>query len=153
MGNQASITNPAPADYRSLPLSEMESIVTRFKERVMAAQLASPPNKDWVRKALRREGADRCLTRMNRFTMDVIVRYGDALADLLCQFPDDVVFVLPYEFALGYQPPDRPGRLSDVETLMRENEWADEWGIGWRHSVDGVGANPVGHPISGLVPA
>ncbi len=147
MGNQVSMANSRPADYRDLPLSEMEKIVTRFKERVEAAQLASPPNKDWVRKALRREGADRCLTRMNRFTMDVIVRYGDDLADLLCQFPDDVVSVLAYEFALGYQPPDRPGRLSDFETLMRENEWADEWGIIWRHSVDGVGANPVGHPI------
>jgi len=141
------MTNSRPADYRALPLSEMEKIVTRFKERVEAAQLASPPNKDWVRKALRREGADRCLARMNRFTMDVIVRYGDDLADLLCQFPDDVLSVLAYEFALGYQPPDRPGRLSDFETLMRENEWADEWGIVWRHSVDGVGANPVGHPI------
>jgi uroporphyrinogen decarboxylase len=148
MENRVSITNPTPADYRSLPLSEMENIVTRFKDRVMAAQLASPPNKDWVRKTLRREGADRCLTRMNRFTMDVIVRYGDALADLLCQYPDDVVSVLPYEFALGYQPPDRPGRLSDFETLMRENEWVDEWRITWRHSVDGVGANPVGHPLS-----
>ena len=87
--------NPAPADYRALPLSEMESIVTRFKERVEAAQLASPPNKDWVRKAMRRAGADRCLTRMNRFTTDVIVRYGDALADLLCQYPDDVVLCCP----------------------------------------------------------
>ena len=147
MGDQVSTVNSRPADYRALPLSEMEKIVTRFKERVEAAQVASPPNKDWVRKALHREGANRCLTRMNRFTMDVIVRYGDDLADLLCQFPDDVVSVLAYEFALGYQPPDRRGRLSDFETLMRENEWADEWGIVWRHSVDGVGANPVGHPI------
>jgi uroporphyrinogen decarboxylase len=147
MGNQVTMPNSGPADYRALPLSEMENIVTRFKEKVMAAQLASPPNREWVRKALHREGADRCLTRMNRFTMDVIVRYGDALADLFCQFPDDMVFVLSYEFALGYQPPGRPGRLSDFETLMREKEWADEWGIVWRHSADGVGANPVGHPI------
>jgi len=147
MGDQVSTVNSRPADYRALPLSEMEKIVTRFKERVEAAQLASPPTKNWSRKALHREGANRCLTRMNRFTMDVIVRYGDDLADLLCQFPDDVVSVLAYEFALGYQPPDRRGRLSDFETLMRENEWADEWGIVWRHSVDGVGANPVGHPI------
>ena len=155
MGNQVSLgtdggnvgANAGPADYRALPLSTMEGIVTRFKDRVMAAQLASPPSREWVRKALHRQGAERCLTRMNRFTMDVIVRYGDALADLLCQYPDDVVSVLAYEFALGYQPSDRPGRLSDLEVLMRENEWADEWGIIWRHSVDGVGANPVGHPI------
>ena len=31
--------------------------------------------------------------------------------------------------------------------MMQEREWADEWGIAWKHSVDGVGANPVGHPI------
>ena len=125
----------------------MEYIVARFKERVDAGLLASPPNKERVRKALRREGSERCLTRMNRFSTDVVVKYGAALADLLYQFPDDVVFVLSYEFALGYQPPDRAGRLSNVEALMQEREWVDEWGIGWKHSADGVGANPVDHPI------
>jgi len=147
MGNQVPMANSGPADYRALPLDAMEDIVTRFKERVDAAQLASPPNKERVRKALRREGADRCLTRINRFSTDVIVRYGDALADLLCQYPDDVVFIVPYEFTLGYQPPNRPGRLSNVEALMQEMEWVDEWGIGWKHAADGVGANPVNHPI------
>jgi uroporphyrinogen decarboxylase len=147
MGNQVSMANSGPADYRGLPLSEMENIVARFKERVDAAQLASPANKERVRKALRREGAGRCLTRMNRLSTDVIVRYGHALADLLCQFPDDVVFAVPYEFALGYQPPNLPGRLSNVEALMQEMEWVDEWGIGWKHAADGVGANPVSHPL------
>jgi uroporphyrinogen decarboxylase len=147
MGNQVSRADSRPDDYRGLLLDAVEEIVNRFKERVDAAQLASPPNKERVRKALRREGADRCLTRMNRFSMDVIVKYGDGLADLLCAFPDDVVFVLPYEFALGYQPADRPGRLSNVEALMQEKAWVDEWGTGWKHSADGVGANPVSHPI------
>lgn len=147
MGIQASMANAGPADYRTLPLTAMEDILARFKERLEAAQLASPPNIDRVRKTIRREGADRCLARMNRFSTDVVVRYGDALTDLLCQFPDDVVFVLAYEFALGYQPANRPGRLSNLEALMREREWTDEWGTVWRHSFDGVGANPVGHPI------
>jgi len=141
------MANSGPADYRGLPLSAMENIVTRFKERVDAAQLASPPSKERVGKALRREGSDRCLTRLNRFTTDVIVRYGDALADLFCEFPDDVVFAVPYDFALGYQAPNRPGRLSNVEALMQEKEWVDEWGIGWKHAADGVGANPVSHPL------
>lgn len=141
------MANSDTADYRAILLSAVENIVTRFKERVDAAQQASPPNKEWVRKALRREGAERCLVRMNRFSTDVIVRHGDALADLLCQFPDDVVFVVPYEFALGYQAPDHPDRLSNIEALMQEKEWVDEWGIGWKHAADGVGANPVNHPI------
>jgi uroporphyrinogen decarboxylase len=84
---------------------------------------------------------------MNRLSTDVIVRYGDAVADLLCEFPDDVISIVPYDFALGYQPPDHPGRLSNVEALMQEKEWVDEWGIGWKHAADGVGANPFKHPI------
>ncbi len=69
------------------------------------------------------------------------------LPDLLCEFPDDVVHVAPYDFTLGYQPADRPVRLSNVEALMQENEWVDEWGIGWKHAADGVGANPRRHPL------
>lgn len=144
---EAPTINSGPPDYRTLPLSTMEDIVARFKDRVDAAQLASPPTKDRVSKAVRRQGADRCLTRMYRFSTDVIVRYGDALADLLCQYPDDVIFVVPYDFTLGYQAPGRPGPLTNVEAMMQEREWTDEWGIGWKHAADGVGANPINHPI------
>jgi uroporphyrinogen decarboxylase len=84
---------------------------------------------------------------MNRYSMDVIVKYGDDLADVLCQYPDDVIYVLSYEFALGYQPAGRPGNVGTVEALMQEKTWVDEWGIGWKHAADGVGANPVEHPI------
>ncbi len=147
MGNQVSLAGAEPADYRTLPLATMEDIVARFKERVEAALVASPANKDDVRKALHRQGAQRCPVRMNRLTTDVIVRHGDALADLLCEFPDDVVQVTPYDFTMGYQPPSRPGRLSTVEALMLERSWVDEWGIGWKHAADGVGANPHIHPI------
>lgn len=147
MAKPASQVMLDPDDFRALLLRTMEYTVERFHERVDAAQLASPPNKERVRKALRREGADRCLVRMNRLSLNVIVRYGDALADLFCQFPDDVIHIVPYEFSLGYQPPNRPGRLSDVEALMQEKEWVDEWGIGWKHAAEGVGANPIKHPL------
>lgn len=147
MGNPMSMIDSESTDYRSLPLTKMEDIVSRFKQRVDDAQAACPPNKEWVRKAVRRQGVERCPTRMNRLTTDVIVRYGDALADLLCEFPDDVVSIAPYDFALGYQAPDRPDRLTNVEALMREKSWVDEWGIGWMHAADGVGANPFRHPI------
>jgi uroporphyrinogen decarboxylase len=139
--------NSGPDDYRNLLLDAVEDIVAEFHARVDAAQLASPPNRDAVRKALRREGSGRCLTRMNRLSTDVIVKYGDGLADLLCQYPDDVIFVVPYEFSLGYQSPGCPERLTNIEALMQEKEWVDEWGIGWKHAADGVGANPVRHPI------
>ena len=147
MGNQVTMANSGAADYRALPLSTMEEIVARFKERVEAAQLASPPNKEEVRTALQRKGAAHCPVRMNRLTTDVIVRHGEGLADLLCQFPDDVIHVAPYDFTQGYQSPSRSNKLSTVEALMREREWVDEWGIGWKHAADGVGANPHRHPI------
>ena len=147
MGNQVSMANSGPADYRALPLATMEDIVGRFKERVEAALVASAPNKEAVRRILHRQGTGPCPVRMNRLTTDVIVRHGDALADLLCAYPDDVISMAPYDFALGYQAPDRPGRLTNVEALMQEKAWVDEWGIGWKHAADGVGANPHQHPI------
>jgi uroporphyrinogen decarboxylase len=147
MGNPASSTNLKAIDYRALPLSVMEETVARFKERVEAALAASPANKEEVRRAIHRQGAERCPVRMNRLTTDVIVRHGDRLADLLWEFPDDVVHVAPYDFTLGYQPSDRPARLTNVEALMQEKEWMDEWGIGWKHAADGVGANPHLHPL------
>ena len=61
-----------------------------------AAQSASPPDKEQARKAFRREGADDVPPGSISFSTDVIVRYGDGLADLLCEFPDDVVSVLAY---------------------------------------------------------
>jgi len=45
MGNQASITNSQPADYRALPLSTMEDIVARFKERVETANWRARPTR------------------------------------------------------------------------------------------------------------
>lgn len=146
METPASTLNPQ-SDYRTLPLATMEEIVARFKERVDASQLASPDSKESVSKAVRRKGAERCMVRMYRFSTDVIVRYGDALADLLCEYPDDVIWAFPYDFALGYRRPGGGNRLTAVEAMMLEREWTDEWGIGWKHAADGTGANPIKHPI------
>ena len=87
------------------------------------------------------------MVRLNRLSTDVMVRHGDALAELFRQYPDDLVFAAPYEFALGYQNPDRGNQLGSVAALMLENEWVDEWGITWKHAAEGVGANPIGHPL------
>jgi uroporphyrinogen decarboxylase len=134
-------------NFRDLPLAEMEATIARFEERVNEAQLANPPTKDLVKAAVRRAGAPRCPVRMKRLSLDVIVRYGDALADLFCEFPDDALFLQPYDIFLGYQPPERKDRVSPVEALMRAAEWTDEWGIRWGHAYGGVGATPVDCPI------
>ncbi len=133
--------------YLKLSVPEMESIISRFEKRVNEAQQASPPTKEWVKKAIRRNGAARCPIRLKRLSTDVIVRYGDALADLFCEFPDDVVIVAPYDITIGYQPPDKPDRISTVQALMTDAKWTDEWGTRWGHAFGGVGATYTDCPI------
>ena len=74
-----------------LTLAEREAVSRRFNSRVDQAMIESSPTKRWVRKALRRGGAERCPVRLRRLSVDVILRHGDALADLFCRYPDDVV--------------------------------------------------------------
>ncbi len=135
------------AGFLKLPLEEMESIAARFEDRINEAQKAAPPSKDWVRKAFRRQGAPRCPVRLKRLSLDIVVRYGEALADMFCEFPDDVTCVVPYDITLGYQPPDKPDRVNLVQVMMTEAQWTDEWGTRWGHAAGGVGATPVDHPI------
>ncbi|MBN1343592.1 MAG: hypothetical protein JXQ73_12970 [Phycisphaerae bacterium] len=135
------------ADFLRLPIEEMESISARFEQRLNDAQKAAPPSKDWVRKAFRRQGAPRCPVRLKRLSLDVVVRYGDALADLFCEYPDDVVCVAPYDITIGYQPPDKADRINPVRVMMTDAQWTDEWGTRWGHAYGGVGATPVDHPI------
>jgi len=135
------------ADFLKLPLHEMESIVARFEQRLHEAQKKAPPSKEWVRKALRRQGAARCPIRIKRHSLDVVIKYGDTFADLFCEFPDDVVCVAPYDITMGYQPPDKPNRINPVKALMTEAQWTDEWGTTWGHAYGGVGATPVDHPL------
>lgn len=137
----------AEADFRSLPIAEMEARIARFEDRINRAQAASPPTKAWVKEALSRRGKGRCPVRLKRLSLDIIIRYGDALADLFCQYPDDVVAMIPYEITIGYQPPDAANRTNPVEVLMRGAQWTDEWGTRWGHALGGVGATPVGYPL------
>ena len=135
------------SDFRALPIAGMERILGRFEDRVSAAQRANPPTKAWVRKAIHRQGDGRCPVRLKRLSFDLILRYGDALADLFCAYPDDVVAVIPYDITIGYQPPDKQPRINTVEALMREAQWIDEWGTRWGHAFGGVGATPIAYPI------
>jgi uroporphyrinogen decarboxylase len=137
----------APWDITAVPLDERRAIVERFEARVNAAQLAAPPSKEWVRKALMRQGARRCPVRLKRLTVDAIIRYGDALADLYVQYPDDVIHAQLCDFSVGYQPPDRPQRIDELRVLTEPAEWTDEWGTRWGHAKGGVGASPVDVPI------
>jgi uroporphyrinogen decarboxylase len=134
-------------DYLSLSLAEMESAVQRFEERVSAALLASPPSKAWVKQAVRRAGTGRCPVWIKRASPDIILRYGEALADLFCRYPDDVARIVPYDLWIGYQPRGKVPRVNPLEVATRDAEWTDEWGTRWGHARGGVGATPVAHPL------
>ena len=135
-------------DYRALSLTEMERRIARFEERVGDALRAAPPSKDRVRRALRRQGAEYCPVRLKRLSFDAILQHGDALADLFCEQPDDVIAILPYEATIGYQAPDASVRISAVKALTQGMEWIDEWGTSWGHAAGGVGATPVACPLA-----
>lgn len=140
------MSRTSSADFRTLPLSEMEAIISRFDERVSGGMRNHPSSKEWVRKAIRRQGAARCPTRLKRISLDVILRYGDDLADLYCQFPDDVLWVQPYDYSVGHRPQGMEP-INEIEVLTRSAEWTDEWGTRWGHAFGGVGATPVGNAI------
>ncbi len=137
----------AESDFRSLPIPEIEARIARFKQRVSDAQEAHPPTKDWVRRRLRGQQSGPCPVRINRLSLDIIARYGDDLTDLFCEFPDDMLCIYPYDFAVGYQPADKADRINSVEVMMRDARWTDEWGVGWGHAFGGVGARPVEYPL------
>jgi uroporphyrinogen decarboxylase len=130
-----------------LTLQEREAIIQRFNARVDQALVDAAPTKGWVRKALRRGGAERCPVRLRRLSLDVILRHGDALADLFCQYPDDAAFAPAYDMFVGYQPTNRPQRVNPVQVLTEEACWPDEWGTGWSHAAGGVGATTISYPL------
>ena len=139
--------HPPTADFLRLPPSERVARVRRFDERVSAALQAAPPSRDLVRRATRRQGASRCPVRLRRLSYDIVLRYGDVLADLFCEYPDDTVFVAPYEICIGFQPPERKDRVDPVLALTQDARWTDEWGTTWAHAFGGVGATPVACPL------
>jgi uroporphyrinogen decarboxylase len=138
----------AENSVESMTTDQMEEAIRHFNARVDAAQAKSLPTKDWVRRAVRRQGAPRCPARIRRLSYDVILRHGDALADLFCEFPDETLFLTAYDIFVGYQPPERTNRINPVDVLMHEAQWTDEWGTRWAHAHGGVGATPSDHPIA-----
>ena len=101
-GRAVSVSQPKAS------LAEVEALVRRFDERVDAALQQAPASKAWTRRALERRGASRCPVHLRELSYDIVLRHGDVLADLLADHPDDLVFIDPYEWAIGYQPPGTP---------------------------------------------
>jgi len=134
-------------DIRSLTIAEREAIVGRFNARIDAAIAGRLPTKDFCRLAMKRQGGPRCPVRIKRVSFDAILRYGDALADVFCEYPDDLVFAIPYDIFVGYQPANRKDTVNPIDVLLRQAEWTDEWGTVWGHAFGGVGATPLDHPI------
>ena len=135
-------------DVRAMTLAEKEEIIRRFNARVDAAIADSSPSKQRIKQALSRGGAPRCPVRLRRLSLDVILRYGDALADLFCEYPDDAICVPGYDLFVGYQPAERPHRINTIEVLTQDAQWTDEWGTKWGHSTGGVGATTVFNPLA-----
>jgi len=121
--------------------------VDRFEQRLSGALASEAPSKLWVRSALRRQGAKRCPVRFRRLSLDVILRYGDQLADLFVRYPDDVAFLQAYDFAIGYVSPTSPTLIDPVTAFTEDASWIDEWGTTWSHAKGGVGASPTGYPL------
>jgi uroporphyrinogen decarboxylase len=134
-------------EIRRLKQEEKEEIVRRFNERVDTSLQAAGPTKEWVKKALSRRGASRCPVRLRRLSVDIILRYGDPLADLFCAFPDDVAFVQAYDIFVGYQSPDKTDRINPIQAMTEDCRWTDEWGTQWQHAPGGVGASTVSNPL------
>jgi uroporphyrinogen decarboxylase len=140
------VTNPPadPSGWRHLPLEEMERRVARFDEAVWAAQIAAPPNHALLKQAVKRQQAARCPVWLRRVTLDVVIRYGEALIDLYTEFPDDLGRVSPYDLMVGYKP---KVNITPTEAMMTNAEWVSEWGVGWKHIVGGVSATEVSNPL------
>ena len=128
-------------------LAEWKATAERFEQRIRDAQLANPPTRDRVKGAIKRTGTGRCPAWIKRLSMDVVVRYGDDLADVFCEYPDDLIRLAPYELWIGHQPADRPDKVDPVFVLTQDAQWRDEWGTRWAHSAGGTGAHQMSFPI------
>jgi len=126
-------------------LKQSRAILERFNRRFDESLAKAPPSKRWVRRALHRQGAQRCPVRLKRISLDLILRYPDEFADLFAQYPEDTLFAQAYEFSLGYRPLTP---MDPIRALTESAEWTDEWGTVWHHSVDGVGASPSASPLT-----
>jgi len=140
-------TNSYKEERLTLSLDKKKEILSRFGEKVGNAMLKSPPTKDFVKNALRRKGSPRCVTRVQRLSIDIILQYGDDLADLFSAYPDDIISPHPYDIFIGYQKPDKKDKIDTIKALTENATWVDEWGTGWGHALGGVGATSVSYPI------
>jgi uroporphyrinogen decarboxylase len=135
-------------EINTLTVAEREEIVRRFHTRVDAAIAGCSPSKQRIKQALSRGGAARCPVRLRRLSLDVILRYGDALAELFCEFPDDAIFTPSYDLFIGYQSPDREPKINTIQVLTEDAQWTDEWGTVWGHAKTGVGASTISNPLT-----
>ncbi len=129
-------------------LAQRRELIDRFHARVDAAQLANPPTKEWVRAALKGEGARRCPVLFGNLSLDVILAHGDALADLFVAYPDDIISVPPFDAAVSLRSTSPDGPVDAIRALTENAEWTDEWGTRWAHADGGVGATPVAVPLN-----
>jgi uroporphyrinogen decarboxylase len=123
-----------------------ETIITRFEARFDQSLAQNPPSKEWVRAALDRKGSSRCPVRVRRLSYDLIVRHGDALADLFLAYPDDLVLAQSYEGSIGFRAPGAEP-VDTIRVMTEAAEWIDEWGTRWGHAAGGIGATPLSNPI------
>ncbi len=126
------------SDSQGQRVSELQKVAARFEDRLRAAQQANPPTREMVKQAIKRQWNGRCPSWAKRLSVDVILRYGDDLAELFCQYPDNVVRLAPYELSIGHQS-DRKDRINPIEVLTQDAQWTDEWGTRWAHSTRGTG--------------
>ncbi len=126
---------------------QIEVAVRRFNEQMDGALRQAAPGKAWTADALARRGAPRCPIHLRELSYDIILHHADVLAELLASYPDDLVFVDPYEWVIGYQAPGAIDPIDPLRALTQEAEWVDEWGTRWGHAAGGVGATPVAYPL------
>jgi uroporphyrinogen decarboxylase len=127
--------------------SDWKETIARFEERTKAALLANPSNKEFVKQAIQRRNTGRCPVRLNRLSVDSIIRFGDDLTDLLCEYPDDLAAIFPYDMCVGYQPPEKKDKIDPMKVRIENAEWIDEWGTRWGHREDSPGAHQMDYPI------
>lgn len=133
--------NDASLRRNTLPVAELEAITARFEQRIRDAQAAGPATREPVKRALKRQGGG-CPVWAKRLSLDVVVDYGDDLADIFCEYPDDIIRIAPYELWIGHQP-----QVNAVQVLTQDAAWIDEWGTRWAHSAGGTGAHQKQYPI------
>ena len=55
--------------------------------------------------------------------------------------------LLPMRRPSATNPRSAPNQINALQVLTEDAQWTDEWGTEWRHSVGGIGAITVSHPL------